>query len=114
MSATQYTGSNQYNTPNRSTESILNSDFWMDGMGTVTPIVQLEDDHLRNILLFIYKSKDRYWVKCHDTSFIKDYKNGEEFFQHVIVHSTLWTSILDHINRPETSFNFEFSIPGVK
>lgn len=114
MSASYITGKTQYNTPNRSTESILNSDSWMDGMGTVTPVVQLEDDHLRNILLFIYKSKDRYWLNCHDTSFIKDYKNGEEFFQHVIVHSTLWNSILDHINRPETSFNFEFSIPGVK
>lgn len=94
------------------TENVLNRDNWIDGMGTIHELKDMEKGHLQNVLYFIYKSRDRYWLNCNDVSLIEKFKDGDEFFQLVIRHSTIWKAIIAELERPVEGFNFHFSIPG--
>lgn len=94
------------------TEVVLNRNNWVDGHGTVHELKDMERDHLQNILFFIYKRRDRYWLNCKDVSLIEKFKDGDEFFQVVIRNSTIWKSIIAELQRPTEGFNFEFTVPG--
>ncbi|WP_338231023.1 hypothetical protein [Lactiplantibacillus paraxiangfangensis] len=90
----------------RYTEKILNNADWMTGDGTITRVQDMDKDYLHNILFFIYKNRNRYWLNCHKTSLIESYTDGDEFFQKVVRHSTLWLSIIDQLNTDDEGFNF--------
>lgn len=94
------------------TENVLNRSNWVDGFGTVHELSDLEKDHLQNILYFIYKRRDRYWLNCNDVTLIEKFKDGDEFFQVVIRKSTIWKAIIEELKRPVEGFNFSFTIPG--
>ncbi|MDR4376499.1 UNVERIFIED_CONTAM: hypothetical protein FO487_02240 [Bacillus amyloliquefaciens DSM 7 = ATCC 23350] len=99
------------NTKLRKTEATLNSDFWMNADGEIKPLTEMEDDYLRNILNFLYKKRDWYWLNCRDTKLIESFQNGDDFFQHVIRKSTIWTSIINQLQKPKDEFNFTYSLP---
>lgn len=92
----------------RYTEQILNSTSWMDGEGTITPVTEMDKEHLHNILNFIYRKRDRYWLNCREVKTIESFKDGDEFFQKVIRRSTLWTVIMDQLNNSVEGFNFDW------
>ncbi|MEW8987479.1 MAG: hypothetical protein AB2401_10850, partial [Bacillus sp. (in: firmicutes)] len=94
------------------TEDVLNRINWVDGQGTVHELKDMDRDHLQNVLFFIYRKRDRYWLNCKDVSLIEKFKDGDEFFQVVIRNSTIWKSIIQELQRPVEGFNFEFTIPG--
>lgn len=94
------------------TEDVLNSTTWKDGLGEVHELNKLERDHLQNILFFLYRKRDRYWLNCRNVSMIEKFKDGDEFFQVVIRNSTIWKSIITELQRSVEGFNFEFTIPG--
>ena len=94
------------------TEDILNRKAWVDAYGTVHELENMDRDYLQNVLFFIYKRRDRYWLNCRDVSLIEKFKDGDEFFQHVIRNSTIWKSIIAELEKPVEGFNFEFTIPG--
>lgn len=98
---------NQYKT-----ENVLNRNTWYDAYGNVHELKEMDKDYLQNILFFIYKRRDRYWLNCNDTSVIEKFQNGDEFFQHVIRKSTIWRAIIAELEKPTEGFNFEFTIPG--
>lgn len=100
---------NQYKT-----ENVLNRTNWVDGQGTVHELKDMDRSHLQNVLFFIYKSRDRYWLNCKDVSLIEKFKDGDEFFQLVIRNSTIWKAIIAKLQRPVEVFNFEFNVPGEK
>lgn len=93
------------------TEEVLNRRGWADSWGNVSQLEELETDHLKNILYYLYKNRDRYWFNCKDATLIDRFKDGDEFFQLVIRNSTLWTSIIEILESPEQGFNFEFELP---
>lgn len=95
------------------TEMVLNRTNWVDGQGTVHELKDMDKDHLQNILFFIYKRRDHYWLNCNDVQMIERFKDGDEFFQNVIRNSTIWKSIIAELKRPVEGFNFEFTIPGM-
>ncbi|RGP44662.1 hypothetical protein BTW32_27085 [Bacillus thuringiensis] len=92
---------------------VLNRTNWVDGQGTVHELKDMDKDHLQNILFFIYKRRDRYWLNCNDVQMIERFKDGDEFFQNVIRNSTIWKSIIAELKRPVEGFNFDFKIPGM-
>lgn len=94
------------------TENVLNSTTWTDGYGAVHELKDMDRDHLQNVLFFIYKRRDRYWLNCNDVSLIEKFKDGDEFFQVVIRNSTIWKAIIEELERPTEGFNFKFTIPG--
>lgn len=94
------------------TENVLNRTNWIDGQGTIHEIKDMDRDHLQNVLFFIYKRRDRYWLNCSDVNLIEKFKDGDEFFQVVIRKSTLWKAIITELQRSVEGFNFEFTIPG--
>lgn len=94
------------------TENVLNRTHWIDGQGTIHELKDMDRDHLQNVLFFIYKRRDRYWLNCSDVDLIEKFKDGDEFFQVVIRKSTLWKAIMTELQRPVEGFNFEFTIPG--
>ncbi|WP_258729681.1 hypothetical protein [Bacillus atrophaeus] len=93
----------------RKTEATLNADFWMNANGEIMPLAGMEKDYLHNILHFLYKKRDWYWLNCKDTKLIESFRDGDEFFQHVIRKSTIWNSIINQLQAPEEKFNFTFS-----
>lgn len=95
------------------TEMVLNRTNWVDGQGTVHELKDMDKDHLQNILFFIYKRRDRYWLNCNDVQMIERFKDGDEFFQNVIRNSTIWKSIIAELKKPVEGFNFDFTIPGM-
>lgn len=108
----EYSRSNCKQKPYK-TEDVLNSTKWKVGQGVVHELHTLEKDHLQNILYFLYKRRDRYWMNCRDVSIIEKFENGDDFFQRVIRNSTIWSAIIDVLNSTENQgFNFEFTIPG--
>lgn len=94
------------------TELVLNRTNWVDGYGNIHELENMERDHLQNVLYFIYKRRDRYWLNCNDVSLIEKFKDGDEFFQVVIRNSTIWKAIIAELQRPVEGFNFDFTIPG--
>lgn len=94
------------------TENVLNRSNWIDGDGTVHELKDMEKSHLQNVLYFIYKRRDRYWLNCNDASLIEKYQDGDEFFQLVIRKSVIWQAIIKELSRPAEGFNFEFVIPS--
>lgn len=95
-----------------STEDVLNRTSWVDAQGVTHELKEMEQDYLQNVLYFIYKRRDLYWMKCRDVSIIESFKDGDEFFQVVIRNSTIWKSIIKELQRPSEGFNFEFKVPG--
>ncbi|MFA1819031.1 hypothetical protein ACDX78_02305 [Virgibacillus oceani] len=91
------------------TENVLNNTFWIDGYGTKHELENMDKDHLQNVLYFLYRKRDRYWLNCNDVSLIEKFKDGDDFFQRVIRKSTLWKAILDTLEKPEEAFNFKIS-----
>lgn len=100
------------NTDPFKTENVLNRDTWVDAQGTLHELKDLDRDHLQNILFFIYKRRDRYWLNCKDITMVEKFKDGDEFFQNVIRNSTIWKSIINELQKPSEGFNFGFSVPG--
>jgi len=94
------------------TENILNRNTWVDGQGTVHELKDMGRDHLQNVLHFLYKQRDRYWLNCNDASLIEKFKDGDQFFQLVIRESTIWKSIINELEKPSEGFNFNFEVPG--
>ena len=90
----------------RYTEKILNAKTWVDGYGEILPIDTLEEEHVHNMMNFIYKNRDRYWMGCRDIDFIETFDNGDEFFNKVIRQSTLWNELKLNLKNEDTSFNF--------
>ncbi|MFN2746940.1 hypothetical protein ACINLE_17625 [Bacillus sp. z60-18] len=95
----------------RGTEDTLNADFWTNADGEILRLAEIEKDYLRNILHFLYKKRDWYWLNCKDTDLMEKFRDGDEFFQHVIRKSRLWASIINQLKVPEDSFDFNFSTP---
>lgn len=95
------------------TETVLNRTNWVDGQGTVHELKDMDRDYLQNVLFFIYKKRDRYWLNCKDVTLIEKFQDGNEFFQVVIRKSTIWKAIIAELQRPVEGFNFEFTIPGL-
>ncbi|MBU5341245.1 hypothetical protein [Caldifermentibacillus hisashii] len=96
----------------RCTEEVLNNQNWVDGCGEIHELSTMDKDYLQNILYFLYKKRDRYWFGCKDINLIEKFKDGDEFFQHVIRNSTIWKSIIAELEKPVEGFNFDFTIPG--
>lgn len=94
------------------TETMLNRTNWLDGWGTLLELEEMDQDHLQNVLYYLYKNRDRLWLNCQDTSLIEKFKDGDEFFQNVIRNSTIWKGIIAELKRPEEGFNFSYTIPG--
>lgn len=94
------------NKNNRKTEQILNSTYWVDGNGEIHSLIDLDKDHLHNILNFLYRNRNRYWLNCQKTVMIESFNDGDEFFQKVIRKSTLWNAIIDQLNVERNDFNF--------
>lgn len=95
---------------NRYTEDILNSTNWVTGDGEILVVAHMDKDHIRNILQFLYKRKDRYWLNCRNGKLIEKFENGEDFFQRVIRVSTLWTELNRVLTESEdVGFNFEIA-----
>lgn len=94
------------------TETVLNRSNWVDGWGTLHELKDMDKDYLQNVLFFIYKRRDFYWLNCNDVSLIEKFKDGDGFFQVVIRKSTIWKSIIAELQEPTEGFNFEFTIPG--
>ncbi|WDQ20889.1 hypothetical protein PTW40_14385 [Lactiplantibacillus plantarum] len=94
----------------RYTEQILNSSDWVDGQGNIYQVQDLDKDHLHNILNFIYKRRNRYWLNCRKTEVIESFKDGDEFFQKVIRTSTLWLSIMNQLDVSDSEFNFAWKM----
>ncbi|WP_371069117.1 hypothetical protein [Sediminibacillus sp. JSM 1682029] len=94
------------------TEDVLNRSNWVDGQGAVHELKDMDRDHLQNVLFFIYRRRDRYWLNCKDVSLIEKFKDGDEFFQSVIRSSTIWKAIIAELQRPVEGFNFEYTVPG--
>lgn len=91
----------------RTTEATLNSKVWVDSYGSITPVSEIDDDYLRNILNYLYKHRDYYWLGCHDVSLIEKYQDGDEFFRKVIRRSTLWKEIILRLREVPEGFNFD-------
>ena len=90
------------------TEDVLNRKQWVTGDGEIIEVAHMDKDHIRNVLQFLYKWKDRYWLKCRDGKLIEKFENGEDFFQRVIRVSTLWTELIRVLTDDgATGFNFE-------
>lgn len=99
--------SNQTST--RYTEDILNSDKWVTSHGEILEVRAMDPDHVRNVLSYLYKRKDRYWLNCRDGKLIEQFENGEDFFQRVIRKSTLWTTAIETLTQTNyAGFNFEW------
>lgn len=98
----------------RYTEQILNSDKWIDAQGTVNNLNDLGKGHLHNILIHIYKNRDRYWLSCLQTETINSYQSGDEFFEKVIQYSTLWNAILKKLDQVDEDFNFAYDTGIIK
>ena len=94
------------------TETVLNRTNWVDGWGDILELKDMDRDHLQNVLFFIYKRRDRYWLNCRDVGMVEKFKDGDGFFQLVIRKSTIWKSIIAELERPAEGFNFNFSVPG--
>jgi len=96
----------------RTTEEVLNQRGWLDSLGQLNQLEEMEADYLKNILFYLYKNRDRYWLQCEDATLIDKFEDGDEFFQLVIRKSTLWTSIIEVLESPDQGFNFEFDLPN--
>ncbi|WP_227995169.1 hypothetical protein [Oceanobacillus sp. CFH 90083] len=94
------------------TEAVLNRTTWIDGEGTIHELKGMDREHLQNILFFIYRKRDRYWLNCNNVSIIEKFKDGDEFFQLVIRRSNIWQAIINELQRPVEGFNFDFKVPG--
>lgn len=94
------------------TEMVLNRRGWTDSWGNILELDTMDKDYLQNVLYYLYKNRDRYWFNCKDASLIDKFEDGEEFFQKVIRKSTLWTSIIELLESPNQSFNFDIDVPG--
>lgn len=93
----------------RSTEHILNADYWVDANGEKHELDTMDTDHLRNVLGFLYKKRDNLWINCNDASMIEMFENGEEFFQIVIRKSTFWEKAIEQLtDKQKSGFNFKF------
>lgn len=98
---------------NRYTEDILNSTNWVNSEGEILVVAHMDKDHTRNILQFLYKSKDRYWLNCRNGKLIEKFENGEDFFQRVIRVSTLWTELIRVLTEDGAlDFNFDIAEKG--
>lgn len=93
------------------TEQVLNRAEWVNAYGEILEVSSLEQDYLQNILMYLYKHRDRYWLNCKDASLIELFRDGDEFFQLVIRKSTIWTSIIEQLTTEDKGFNFEFDLP---
>lgn len=96
----------------RCTEDVLNSNNWIDGWGEIHELSTMDKDYLQNILYFLYKKRDKYWLSCKDVDLIEKIRDGDEFFQVVIRNSTIWKSIINELQKPVEGFNFTFTLPG--
>jgi len=83
----------------------------MDSYGNGIELRDMEKNHLQNVLYYLYKNRDRYWINCQDSSMINLFQNGDDFFQIVIRKSTLWVAITELLEEPEKGFNFDFRLP---
>lgn len=82
----------------RKIEKVLEGNVWIDANGVVNELFEMEESHLRNVLAFLYRHKDRYWTM---SSCIEDYENGESYFQNVIRKSNLYLSIIAELKTRE-------------
>lgn len=98
--------------PNLTTESVLNRNTWIDANGVIHNVEDMGEDYLKNVLHFVYKRRDYYWLNCTNINLVNKFKNGDEFFQKVIRKSTLWNSIINELQKPNEGFNFTFETPG--
>lgn len=97
-----------------STEAVLNRVKWVDGQGTIHEPSTMEKEHLQNVLFYLYKNRDKYWLRCKNSKIIEEFENGEQFFQFVIRKSTIWKVISQELIREDEGFNFEYTIPEGK
>lgn len=90
----------------RTTEQILNSETWIDGAGVNRRINDMDENHLRNILVTIYERRNWFWLHCDDINCIDEYRNGDEFFQKVIRNSTIWATVAGGLEKTKETFDF--------
>lgn len=90
----------------RYTEEILNKANWVSGSGTIYDVKDMDKDYLHSVLFYIYKNRNRYWLNCRKVKMIESFEDGDEFFQKVVRHSTLWKSIINQLDTNEEEFNF--------
>lgn len=93
-------------------EVLLSRTNWVDGEGTIHELQDMDRDYLQNVLYFIYKNRDRLWLGCDNASLIDTFKDGDEFFQHVIRNSNIWKAIIKELRTPVEGFKFKFTVPG--
>lgn len=83
-----------------STEDILGSKLtWKHTDGNEILIKEMETDHLRNVLTFLFKNREKYWFRCEDIQYMNQFDNGDEFFKVAIKRSELWLSISEELEK---------------
>lgn len=92
----------------RYTEDILNNTNWINKDGEILDPISMDEGHIQSTLRLLYRNRDQLWLGCRDFTLIDVYLNGEDFFQKVIRKSTLWKSLIKALNKPSTSFNFDY------
>lgn len=95
----------------RRTEETLSSTCWIAGDGRRILIEDMDKDHLRNVLQYLYKRRDFYWLNCENADVIQMFKNADEFFEVVILESTLWNAIIKALATDRHTFNFPIKYP---
>lgn len=89
------------------TENVLNRTNWVDGQGNIHELETMDRDHMQNVLYFLHKHRNRYWLNCNDVTMIDRFKDGDQFFQQVIRQSTIWNAIMEELKRSDIQgFNF--------
>ncbi len=93
----------------RTTEEILNADFWVDRDGNKYDLDTIEKDYVRNIMLYLYRKKDYFWLNCSLAKNIEAHDDADSFFKYVIRNSTLWTGLQKQLEKQDIEdFNFEY------
>jgi hypothetical protein len=83
-----------------SAEELLNRSIWIDNRGNVQNVLEMNSNHLNNILNFLSKKRVNLLVASHTKEF-KKYKDGDLFFEEVIKQSLLWKTIEYCIEKKE-------------
>lgn len=73
--------------PFKSSEDVLNSCVWIGKGGEEYVIENMSENHLRNVLSFIYKNRDSYWLRSNNPD---NYLDGEDYFQKEVRKSDVW------------------------
>ncbi|GAK08969.1 hypothetical protein [Geomicrobium sp. JCM 19038] len=93
----------------RTTEEILNADYWINADGEKLNLEGMDKDHLRNVLHFLYKKRSYLWLHCDNAEMISEFNDPDEFFDAIVLSSTLWNTILSILHVPNQGFNFEWT-----